>query len=437
MAAISPKVSHEANAPEGNPQLRPAEARDGFTGYQKLVVALLAFLQFTVILDFMILAPLGAILMPTLGISTSQFSLVVSAYAFSAGIAGFLSAGFADRFDRKRMLIFFYVGFLVGTLMCATANSFEALLTARIVTGLFGGVIGSTVFAITTDLFPFSMRGRVMGILQSAFAASQIMGIPLGIYAANTVGWHAPFFMIVGIGALVGAVIGRGLKPVNEHLTQRTNGSAFYHLWTTAKDRRYQQGFLTTTFLAMGGFMLMPFSSAFSVKNLGVDLATLPHVYMITGLCTMFAGPLVGRASDKFGKFRMFLIGTFLTIIMVAVYTNLGKTPLPIVILVNVMLFIGITARMIPSQALMSGVPDPKSRGAYSSISASLQQMAGGLGAVVAGHIVETLPDGSIAYFDRVGYVVVFASLFTLYMMLRIHRLVPEPARPPLAMSGK
>jgi len=152
MAANSSKVSLESQPSQINPALRPAEVGGGFTSYQKLVVGLLAFLQFTVILDFMILAPLGAILMPTLGISPSQFSLVVSSYAFSAGVAGILSAGFADRFDRKRMLLFFYVGFLIGTLMCALANSFEALLTARIVTGLFGGVIGSVVFAITTDL---------------------------------------------------------------------------------------------------------------------------------------------------------------------------------------------------------------------------------------------------------------------------------------------
>lgn len=425
------KSQAAASTPQSNAQaiLNDGESGSRFSRYQKLVVALLAFLQFTVILDFMILSPLGAILMPALSITASQFSLVVSAYAFSAGIAGILSAGFADRFDRKRMLIFFYIGFLFGTFLCASANSFEALLTARIVTGLFGGVIGSIIFAITADLFPFSMRGRVMGILQTAFSASQIMGIPLGIYAANAMSWHAPFYLIVAIGALVGGVIVRYLKPVNEHLQKAPDRNAFHHLWTTAKSSRYQQGFVTTMFLAMGGFMLMPFSSAFSVHNLGIDIDILPHVYMATGLCTMLAGPLIGRASDSFGKFKTFLVGTFITIVMVFIYTHLGKTPLHLVILVNVVLFIGITARMIPSQALMSAVPDQQSRGAYSAISASLQQMAGGVGAILAGHIVETRPDGSIAHFDRVGYVVAIASIFTLVMMLRIHRLVPEPQR--------
>ena len=89
-----------------------------FTRYQKFVVAVLAFLQFTIILDFMIISPLGALLLKELHITTRQFGFVVSAYAFSAGASGLLAAGFADKFDRKRMLLFFYAGFLLGTLLC-------------------------------------------------------------------------------------------------------------------------------------------------------------------------------------------------------------------------------------------------------------------------------------------------------------------------------
>lgn len=188
-----------------------------FTGYQKFVVAILAFLQFTIILDFMIMSPLGAIMMPALSMSPAQFGTVVSAYAFSAGIAGLLAAGFADRYDRKKLLLFFYVGFVLGTLFCALAPNYEALLLARIVTGLFGGVIGSIVFAITTDLFPLEMRGRVMGFIQTAFAASQVLGIPAGLYFSNHWGWHAPFLMIVAISSFVGVIIWYNLKPINDH----------------------------------------------------------------------------------------------------------------------------------------------------------------------------------------------------------------------------
>src|SRR6202165_1324291 len=131
-----------------------------FTPYQKFVVASLAFLQFAVILDFMIVAPLGALVMPALDMSPRNFGFIVSAYAFSAGASGLLVAGFADRYDRKKLLLFFYTGFVLGTLWCGLANSFHALLAARIVTGIFGGVIGSGVMGISTGLFGAEQGGR-------------------------------------------------------------------------------------------------------------------------------------------------------------------------------------------------------------------------------------------------------------------------------------
>src|ERR1700690_3897715 len=133
------------------------EQTPGFSRYQSVLVALLALVQFTIILDFMIMSPLGAIIMPALDISAAQFGIAVSAYAFSAGISGILAAGFADHFDRKRLLLFFYVGFALGTLVCALAQNYHVLLLGRIVTGLFGGVIASVVLAIVTDLFPLHM----------------------------------------------------------------------------------------------------------------------------------------------------------------------------------------------------------------------------------------------------------------------------------------
>ena len=171
-----------------------------FSRYQKVVIAMLAFLQFAVILDFMLMAPLGALIMPALSVTPAQFGTVVSAYAFAAGISGLLTAGFADRFDRKKLLLFFYAGFIVGTAWCGVAQSFESLLLARIVTGLFGGVIGSVVLAIATDLFSPQMRGRVMGFIQTAFAASQILGIPIGIYLSNRWNWHVPFLTLAVLG---------------------------------------------------------------------------------------------------------------------------------------------------------------------------------------------------------------------------------------------
>ncbi|MFZ6641531.1 MFS transporter [Undibacterium sp. TC4M20W] len=398
-----------------------------FTGYQKFVLAILAFLQFTIILDFMIMSPLGAILMPALNITPSQFGVVVSAYAFSAGIAGFAAAGFADRFDRKKLLLFFYVGFILGTFLCGIAPNFYFLLFARIVTGLFGGVIGSIVMAITTDLFPFSMRGRVMGVLQSAFAGSQILGLPIGLYLSAHWGWHAPFLMIVGIAALVGVIIIANLKPIDGHLKLQSDRNPFHHLRDTIATPRYLLAFAATGFLSIGGYMLMPFSSAFSVNNLGISMKELPIVYLVTGFGAIITGPLVGKLSDKFGKYRVFLFGAVMTIIMALIYTRLGVTPLYMVILVNVLLFVGIFSRMIPAQAMMSAVPAADSRGAFMAINSSLQQIAGGVGSVVAGMIVSQPDGGVILHFDLLGDILVCTVLLTAVMMYFIHRMVARP----------
>src|ERR1700729_13414 len=215
------------------------ELSRGFSRYQSILVALLAVVQFTIIIDFMIMSPLGAIIMPALDISAAQFGIAVSAYAFSAGISGILAAGFADRFDRKRLLLFFYVGFTLGTALCALAPNYHVLLLGRIVTGLFGGVMGSIVLAIITDLFPLQLRGRVMGFVQTAFAASQVLGIPVGLFLSNHWNWHICFAALVALSIVSMAAILVMMKPVDGHLRLNQDQSAFRHLIATVRQPRY------------------------------------------------------------------------------------------------------------------------------------------------------------------------------------------------------
>jgi Arabinose efflux permease len=397
-----------------------------FTGYQKFMIALLAFLQFTIILDFMIMSPLGAIMMPALNITTAQFGTVVSAYAISAALSGFLTAGFADKFDRKKLLLFFYVGFIIGTLLCGIAPNFHFLMFARIFTGLFGGVIGSIVFAIMTDLFPLEQRGRVMGFLQTAFAASQILGLPAGLYLSNQWGWHMPFLMIVGVSTVAGVFIMYYMQPITEHLSLQTDKKALEHLVHTMKVPRYLLAFAATALLSIGGFMMMPFASAFTVNNMGIHQDQLPMIYLITGLCSILIGPLVGKASDAFGKFNTFFFGTLVSIVTVLIYTHLGITPLYLVILVNAVMFVGIFSRMIPSQALMSAIPTPANRGAFMSVSSSLQQLAGGMGSIIAGMIVVQEVSGKISHFDTIGYVMTGIAVVALIMVYFINSFVTK-----------
>jgi predicted MFS family arabinose efflux permease len=398
------------------------EVKPAFSGYQKLVVVILALLQFSIVLDFMILAPLGVLVMPALHIDTTQFGLVVSTYAFSAGVSGVLAAGFADRFDRKKLLLFFYAGFLVGTLLCGLAHTYPLLLAARMITGLFAGVVGSVSFAIVTDLFPLQMRGRVMGLIQTAFAVSTVLGLPLSLFLSNHWGWNAPFFMLVAVCAVIGALIHTRMRPVDEHLRHHPDRSPLHHLLATTSNTRYIQGFITTGLLSVGGFMLMPFISVYTVHNIGVSLEQLPLVYMITGVCNMIAGPLIGRASDSLGKFRVFAFGCALTVTMVLIYTHLHTTPLWLLSVIMAVMQIGIFSRIIAASALMSALPDPADRGAYMSISSSLQQIAGGIASVVAGSIVSEAPNGELLHFDVLGYVLVVTTGITLTLMYFIDR---------------
>ncbi len=393
-----------------------------FTPYQKFAVGLLAFLQFTIILDFMILSPLGAVLMPALKITPGQFGSVVSAYAFSAGISGLLAAGFADRFDRKKLLLFFYTGFVFGTFFCGIAQTYQTLFAARMFTGMFAGVIGSIVFAITTDLFPLEMRGRVMGIVQTAFAASQVMGIPMGLYFSDKWGWNSPFFMIVAVSLLVGVLIVIFLKPINDHLKTKPDRSPLHHLSDTISRPKYVRAFMAMALLATGGFMLMPFSSAFSVNNLGIPYGELPLVYMVTGFASIVMGPYIGKLSDIHGKFKIFGLGTIVSIVIVLIYTNLGITPLWTVIALNVVMYGSISARIIASSALISAIPDSRHRGSFMSVNSSVQQISGGLAAALAGWIVVQAPDERIENFYELGYFVVAAMLIAWGLMYFTNR---------------
>ena len=406
----------------------PSSLDRGFTRYQSLLVALLALVQFTVILDFTIMSPLGAIIMPALDITAGQFGVAVSAYAFSAGISGILSAGFADRFDRKRLLLFFYVGFTLGTALCALAPNYHVLLLGRIVTGLFGGVMGSVVLAITTDLFSLQQRGRVMGFVQTAFAASQVLGIPAGLFLSNHWSWHVSFgaIIVLSIAAMVAVVL--LMKPVNAHLLLKQESTAFRHLIATITQTRYTMAFLVTTLLATGGYMLMPFGSAYTVHNLGIDIPHLPTIYLVSGLFSIFTGPLVGRASDAFGKFPTFAFGSAMSMVMVLIYTHLGQVSLTTAIAVNVLMFVGIFSRMIPSQALISAIPDPSQRGSFSAVSASLQQLSGGLGSVLAAAIIAENADGSLRHFDWLGYIVVATATVSLVGMYFVQKSVAHRA---------
>lgn len=398
-----------------------------FTPYQKIVIVILALTQFTVILDFMVMNPISDMLIKELNISTSRLGIVVSAYAFSAAVSAVLTTNFADRYNRKKLLVFFYSGFLLGTLLCGLARSFETLLIGRIVAGIFGGVLSAVSMAIITDLFPISVRGRVMGFTQMAFSASQVLGIPLSLYFANFMGWYFPFIIISVFIGIIWIFINVSMKPVNEHLKLQTKVNAFAHMKNTLANRHYRMAFMASCLMPIGGYLLMPFGNPYLINNMGIHKNDIPTIFLITGICSIFIMPAVGKISDSIGKFKTLVAGSFLASIMVIIYANLPMVPLWVIIVINAVMFAGIMSRVIPSSALISAVPDMADRGAFMSINASLTSLAGGIAALLGGFIVYQKDEFSpLEHYDILSYVCVAVIMICIFFVWRVNNIVKQ-----------
>jgi len=404
---------------------KTATTENKFTRYQVLVIILLALTQFTVVLDFMVMSPLGDMLMKSMELTTKQFGFAVSVYAFSAGTSGLLTAGFADRFDRKKLLLFFYVGFIAGTLFCGLSTTYFMLLAARIITGLFGGVIGSISMAILADLFPLQQRGRAMGFIQMGFGASQVLGIPISLYIANHFGWQSPFLMIVGLATIIWLTVMLKLRPVTKHLELRTEKTAIKHLWHTLRLRDYRTGFLLTALLSIGGFMMMPWGSAFAVNNLHVSNEQLPLLFMASGIAALIIMPLVGKLSDKIDKVKIFTAAALSMMVIIVIYTNLTPVPFLLIITMNILMMAAIMSRIVPAMALVSALPKMQDRGAFMSINSSLQQIAGGIAAGVGGMIViQKTKTSPLQHYNTLGYVIVVILILNIIQLYRVSNLI-------------
>ncbi len=409
-----------------------------FSSYQILAITLLALTQFTVILDFMVMSPLGDFMIKSMDLHPHQFGIAVSVYAFSAGASGLLTAGFADRFDRKKLLLFFYIGFIAGTVFCGLANTYHLLLAARLITGLFGGVIGSISLAIVTDLFAPEQRGRVMGIMQIGISASQVLGIPIGLHFANLWGWQSAFLMIAVLAIIIFIVIILKFQPVTGHLKIQQDHSVLTHFYKTIAKRNYRIGFAATALLSVGGFMMMPFGSAFAVNNLHVTASQLPLLFMVSGISSLFVMPLVGRLSDRMDKYTLFVIASLFMMVMVVVYTNLSAQPLWVVMIFNVLMMAAIFSRMIPAIALTTSIPEMQDRGAFMSINSSLQQIAGGIGATVAGSIVvQKTKFSPLEHYNTLGYIVLMISCVALFLLYRVKTIIKAKNNVQVVQQGE
>jgi predicted MFS family arabinose efflux permease len=312
-----------------------------------------------------------------------------------------------------------YAGFIAGTACCGLAASYESLLVARIVTGIFGGVMSSIVQTIIADSFENQFRGRVMGFIQMAFAVSQIAGIPLGLYLATHLGWNSTFYFIVIIGLINLSLIFIFMKPLTAHLDIKTNINPFVKLAGLFRKQRYLTGMSAVVFVTVGGFIIMPFSSLYLVNNIHLNREDVPMIYMFTGLANLFIMPTVGRLSDKYDRYWIFFIGSVSAAICINIYTHLWPLPLWIIIPFNIILFGSVAMRISPFMAMNSNIPEMHDRGAYLGVCSALQQTAGGLGSLIGGSIVwQISQDAPVQNMEVLGYImtgILFTCLILAY----------------------
>ncbi len=394
---------------------------------ERALLALLAAIQVTHIMDFMVMMPLGPQLMRVFHVTPHEFGLLVSAYTFGAAASGFLAAFHIDRFDRKTALLGIYAGFAVTTLLCALAPGFWTLLAARAAAGVFGGVAGAVIYAIVGDLIPEQRRGTAMGVISSAFSLAAIAGVPIGLFLANHFGWRAPFGFLTVASVLLWIAGSRLLPKLDRHLQARRASSIKSQLQAVFANRNHLNAFALTATLMFAGFSVIPFISPYTVANVGLAETDLPYLYFAGGLATLFTSRWIGRLSDRHGKKRVFRIIATISIVPLIITTNLPPVPVAVAIGASVIFMVFVSGRFVPVMALVTASAEPRLRGSFLAFNSSIQQLFAGLAAYSAGLIMGRAPDGRITYYWVVGLVAVTATLACIWLAGRVRSAEPPP----------
>ncbi len=355
---------------------------------ERVVLLVLATVQFTSIVDFMVIMPLGPELERALGLTTEQFSLVVSSYTIAAGLAGLFATVVLDRFARRPAFLTIYTGFLLGTLACGLARTYGQLLAARFLTGCFGGVLGGMALAIIGDVFPEERRGRATSALMSAFGLATILGVPIGLALGQRYGWSMPFVVLAVLGLPILFVAARALPRLGAHLTRVSAEHPLRQLGSTFTEPNHLRAFALTTAMQFGGFAVFPFLSLYLVGNAGVSREGLPWIYVVGGAVTLVSSPFIGRLADRLGKLRVFRVATPALAAMLLVVTNLPPVPLGVAMLAMAGIMLSSSGRAVPAMALITSSVQPHRRGGFLGANSAVQHISSGLGAWVAGLIL-------------------------------------------------
>lgn len=409
---------------------------------EKTVLILLAAIQFAHVMDFMVMMPLGPQLMRLFDLTNSQFGHLVSAYGISSGIAGLLSATVIDRFDRRQFLKVCLIGLFAGTLLCGLAPSAAVLMLGRCVAGFFGGILGGLVQAIIADVFPQERRGFALSRVMMAFSIASVAGVPLGLTLANSIGWNAPFVAVAGLLLALFFVAHLHFPSLTGHIDPTfTSRGRIRQLLSFFTDKKAVLGALATVFITLGQFMVIPFISPYLVNNLGFPESQLPLIYLCSGLASIVTMPFIGRFTDTFTPFKTFPVGLLLSLVPIYALTHLTTSNLFVIFTINALFMICMGGRMVPFMSLLSTVMEPRRRGAYLSLTASLQSLAQGGAALLASTVISTGENRQVLGYGMSGWLGVAFSLITLALVFQIakvaasseqqtHSKMPSPQLP-------
>ncbi len=395
-----------------------------FSKQEKWIIFTLAFLQFSHIVDFMIIMPLGPQLTRIFEITPQQFSFLVAAYTFMSGVSGFLATFYADRFDRKKILLYMFLGFTISTFLCGAAPNFAFLIVCRSIAGFFGGVMGAQCLSIISDIIPFEKRGTAMGILTTSFSVASIAGVPLSLYFSNLFGWHAPFYLLSFICIIVLYFFIKNIPQMNAHIKHQNKADLIQPLIDILQNKTQMQSLLFMFVLMFGHFSVIPFISQSMVANAGMTEQQLPLIYLTGGVCSILTAPLIGKLADQFGKYKIYIWAIFFSFIPTILITHQSIAPLAILLVISGLFFISAGARMIPANTLVSAAANSSHRGSFMSILGCVQSISMAFGSWFSGMIITKNPtNGHLEHYEIVGYVSIAVGLLSLYFIHQIKHL--------------
>ncbi|MBV8680711.1 MAG: MFS transporter [Aquitalea sp.] len=386
---------------------------------------LLALTQFTIIMDFMVMMPLGPQIMQAFAITPAAFATAVSAYSWCSGLSGLFAASYIDRFDRRRLLLVIYGLFALSNLVCASAGSFHMLLLARAFAGLSGGVLASIIMAIVSDIIPVSRRGAATGVIMTAFSLAAIAGVPAGIVLGAHLGWSSPFYLLVGLSLLIW-VAGAWLVPsLRLHLQVPPPAlrQVVPELWRLLSNPRHVRAFALTFIMMVSHMMVIPFISPVLVANHAIAPQQIAWIYMAGGAATFFTSRRIGKLADRYGKHQLFRIMALFSMLPILFVTHLPAISFIAIVAFFPVFMVALSGRMIPMQALLTTVPEPQRRGAFLSINSAIQSMGNGCGAWLGGLLLSSGAGGTIMGYGRNGWCAVLLVSVAVWWVGRVHAL--------------